>query len=81
MEKAKGTYFLGAVLGFIVVGLMADNIGRRLSLIFCLGVGLVGYMVMLLASSLTMAGIGNFFVGFSIESSFNLVFCLLSEML
>lgn len=65
----------------MIVGLMADNVGRRLSLIVCLGVGAVGYMVMLFSVNLTMAGCGHFLVGFSTESSFNLVFCLLSEML
>jgi hypothetical protein len=81
VETAKGMYFLGAVAGFIIVGILADNIGRRLSLIFCLGLGALGYLVMLTASHLYVAGVGNFMVGFSVESGFNLVFCLLTELL
>lgn len=81
MEAAKGMYFFGAVVGFIIVGILSDNLGRRASLIFCLGLGVLGYIVMLLAKRLYVVGLGNFMVGFSIESAFNLVFCLLNEIL
>ena len=73
--------FFGAITGFAIIGLLSDNIGRRLSLIFCLASGTLGYLVILLAPTLFVAGIGNFLVGFGIESSFNLVVYFLSEML
>lgn len=74
-------YFAGAIAGFVIVGMMSDNVGRRLSLLLCLALGIIGYLIMLLAPTLFIAGIGHFLIGFSIESSFNLVFCLLSEMM
>lgn len=57
---------MGAVAGFIIVGILSDNLGRKISLVLCLGLGAVGYIVMLTASRLYIAGIGNFMVGFSI---------------
>lgn len=81
MEYAKGTYFLGAIAGFVVVGLMSDNLGRKVSLLFALLIGIGGYSAMLLSSSLAMAGIAHFIVGFSCESVFNLTMCYLAEML
>ncbi len=74
-------YFIGAIAGFIIIGMMSDNSGRRLSLLFCIAAGIVGYAVMLLAHSLFVVGIGYFLVGFSAESIYNLTLCLLSEMM
>lgn len=56
---------MGAMAGYLIVGMIADNFGRRVSMIFCLSVGIAGYVVMLLSASLTMAGVGYFIVGFA----------------
>ncbi len=74
-------YFIGAIAGFVVLGMMSDNVGRRLSLLFSFAAGIVGYSVMLLAHALFAVGIGYFLVGFSVESIFNLTLCLLSEVM
>ncbi len=74
-------YFIGAMIGLAIVGMVSDNLGRRSSLLFCLALGIIGYVVMLLAPTLFIVGIGYLLVGFSAECSFNLVFCLLTEMM
>ena len=66
VESAKGMYFFGAITGFVIISTLADNLGRKLSLVICLVVGTIGYSMMILARSLVVAGLGDFMVGFSI---------------
>ena len=78
---AKGMPFFGAILGFFVTGILADNVGRRITLIVCLSAGIVGYLIIIFASNLTAASIGLFVCGFGIETCFNLGLYLVSEVL
>jgi len=66
LSTAKGAFFLGTIIGLILLGMMADNIGRRISLLVCLVCGLVGLLFILLASKLFVAEIGLFLVGFGL---------------
>ena len=74
-------YFFGAVTGYIIISTLADNLGRKLSLIICIVVGTIGYSVMIFAYNLVMAGVGDFMAGFSSESCFYLMLYILEEMM
>jgi MFS family permease len=45
-------FFIGSIVGFIILGMMADNFGRRLTLRICLLTGLIGYLFILVGPSL-----------------------------
>lgn len=46
-------FFIGSIVGYVILGMMADNLGRKLTLRICLLTGLVGYFLILVASNLT----------------------------
>ena len=73
-----GMFFLGALVGFIILGSMVDNIGRRLTLLISLGIGSLGLLLILIAGNIVLVDIGLFVVGFGLENAFNLVFFFLT---
>ena len=60
---------------------MADNIGRRLTLLGSLAVGVLGHAIVQVAGVLGLVEVGMFMVGMSVESCYNIAICLLSEVL
>jgi MFS family permease len=65
--------YFGAIVGPMMTGTLGDNLGRKSTLLVCLVVSIVGYMVTLLADSLAVAAVGLFLVGLGVESCLNLV--------
>jgi MFS family permease len=63
-----GVEWIGALIGAIVVSSLADNLGRRPIFLMCLSLTVAGYSLILLAHTIVVAGIGLFFVGFSLYS-------------
>ena len=55
-------------MGLPIIGILADNLGRRFSIILCLGAGVLGYFLTVISESLTLALIGLCFISFGIES-------------
>ena len=54
IESAKGSYFLGGIIGVIISSILADNIGRRPNLLINLLLGVIGHGMVLVASDLAM---------------------------
>jgi MFS family permease len=46
-------FFIGSIVGYIILGMMADNLGRKLTLRICLLTGLIGYLFILIGPNLT----------------------------
>jgi MFS family permease len=57
-------YFFGAVVGYIILGLLSDNIGRKVTL----------YVTLLLASNIYVVEIGMFIIGFGVNGTYNVFF-------
>jgi MFS family permease len=73
--------FFGAIVGFFITGILGDNMGRRLTMMVCLGAGITGYVIIILAGNLVGASVGLFVCGFGIETCFNLGLYFVSEVL
>ena len=65
----------------LLCGPAADNFGRRFTLLIGLAIGVLGQVLVQLASNLETAEAGMFVVGMSVQSCYNLVICILSEVL
>ena len=74
----QSTPYIGTLGGILIIGIFADNIGRRFSLMVCLGTGVVGFLIMILSKTLTFALIGLCVVNIGVESGFSLVLFLVS---
>lgn len=72
---------MGGITGLAVNSLVADNIGRRPTLIFCQLIGLVSLTTLLFARSLLMAEICLFSSGFGMLSFMPVGFCIFAEVL
>lgn len=81
LSAAEGIFFVGSLCGFVVLGMMADNLGRRTTLIVCLVSAVVGELLILLVNSLVAVEVGMFLAGFGLENAFNLGFYFFSETL
>lgn len=74
-------FYFGAIVGYIILGSMVDNIGRRLILLISLGFGCAGLLLILVAGNIILVDIGLFIVGFGLESAFNMGFFFFTETL
>lgn len=75
IQLVKGSSFFGAFVGYIILGLIADNWGRKLPLLVCQGIGLLGSLIILLLSvDLSITAFGIFLTGFGTQCCFGLVF-------
>jgi MFS family permease len=81
VEAATGVYYFGGIVGVVVSSPMADNFGRRPTLLVSLALGVVGHLIVQVAGSLGVAGLGMFLAGSCVESCYNLMVCFLSEVL
>jgi len=70
--------FIGTLVGIPIIGILGDNLGRRFSIILCLGMGVVGYFLIVISQSLTLALIGLCIISFGVESCFGLALFLIS---
>jgi hypothetical protein len=62
---------MGSCLGYVVVSLLNDNLGRKRSMQVALTVMLCGLLMVGVSWSLLVAQVGLFFAGFGIDSSIN----------
>ena len=72
---------MGSIFGFLVIGILGDNFGRKITALFCIIVGVIGYLIILFAKTLYVAEVGLFVCGFGIYSSYNIGVTFLSETL
>lgn len=69
---------MGGIIGFLIGSYMADNIGRRTSLILSQGLGVVGTLEVFWGGGLGSVSIGMFLIGFCMLNSFNVIVIVLS---
>lgn len=72
--------FVGAIFGFFVIPFIADNFGRRLAMRIAWALGTVSVLLICLADSPNMVGIGLFLVGFGTNPAITLCFSFINEV-
>ena len=72
---------LGTSVGYFLLGIIADNCGRRKPFIFLQAIGLIGYLTTLFASDINMVAFGIFMAGFGSQTCYGISFSILKEIL
>lgn len=72
--------FIGAIFGFFVIPYMADNYGRKLAMRIAWGTGTVAVMIICIADSSNMIGLGLFLIGFGANPAITLCFSFINEI-
>jgi OCT family organic cation transporter-like MFS transporter 4/5 len=70
--------FVGSLAGFFVIPYIADNWGRKISIRVSWGIGTLGVLVVALADSANMIGLGYFFAGFGTNPAITLCFSFIN---
>ena len=78
---ASACTYIGAALGFLVVTFLADNYGRKLSLLISWGICTVGCLVVVFDSNIYLVALGLFLSGFGSDASNNITFLFFCETL
>lgn len=76
-----GVIYIGAIFGFLITSILADNLGRRVTLLICEIFAVLGYGLTLLAPNLLVAEGGLFMAGFGVQSCLSVTFCIFTEIL
>jgi MFS family permease len=61
-----GMFSIGSIIGYICIGSLADNFGRKLAFNGCLCMATIGNFFVLIAPNLILAEIGLFMMGFGL---------------
>ena len=70
--------YIGNVVGFLIVALIGDIVGRKFLMMCNLISALVGLAVTILCVNLPMAAAGLFLMTMGIQNSFNICFYFIS---
>ena len=73
--------YAGAMVGLLVVTFMADNYGRKLSLIVSWGICVFGSLLVIMNENIISVSIGLFLSGFGSDASCNITFLFFCETL
>lgn len=71
--------YMGSVVGFLVMTLVGDLIGRKLLISLCMMLTVVGLIITIFCVNLTMAGIGLFIASVGIQDAYNVCFFFIAE--
>jgi MFS family permease len=77
----KGVPWVGAIFGTIIASTLADNFGRRPTLLLFLTINSLGYGIILLSHTIVMVGVGLFITGFGHIGYYCVVFSIISDIL
>ena len=68
-------------MGYIVIGVVADNFGRKLPFIIWQVIGILGFFIVLLTFSIATTWVGMFMAGFGTQICFAIIFSIQKEIL
>lgn len=71
--------YIGAVIGFIVLLLIGDHVGRKALMTLCISTLVIGMVVTLFCVNITMAGIGLCICAAGSGAAYNVCFMFLAE--
>ena len=81
INYVKGASFLGAVIGYSITGIIADNYGRRKIWLILQALGLIGFILVLFAPDIYIVALGMFLAGAGVQSSYIVAFPVIKEVL
>ena len=70
--------FFGSLIGFFIIPYAADNFGRNSAMKVAWGICTLGVLIICLADSPNMVGIGYFFAGFGCNPAITLCFSFIN---
>jgi OCT family organic cation transporter-like MFS transporter 4/5 len=70
--------FIGSLIGFFIIPYAADNFGRKIAIQASWGICTLGVLLICLADSPNMIGIGYFFAGFGSNPAITLCFSFIN---
>lgn len=73
--------YIGAMFGYFFNPFIADNYGRKFSMIISWVITLLGIVVLSSSFNIDMASLGLFFAGFGCESGIRTMMVIMSEIL
>jgi len=68
-------------VGYVVIGIVSDNFGRRYPFLIWQAIGLIGFGLVLMAGDLFMVEVGMFLAGFGTQICFAIIFSIQKEIL
>jgi MFS transporter, putative metabolite:H+ symporter len=71
--------YVGTVVGFLLLTLVGDLLGRKLLISLCMLLTVVGLTIAIFCSSLAMAGAGLFLATVGIQNAYNICFFFIAE--
>jgi len=78
-SAAQSIFFLGAILGGLVFGWMADKFGRIPALVGCNGIGLIAGVLTIFSNSFWSFSLCRFLIGLSFDNCFTMMYILVLE--
>ena len=71
--------YVGGVVGFLISAVIGDLFGRKVLIVGCMCLTVLGLVITIFCSSLTMAAAGLFIATVGIQDGFNICFYFLAE--
>lgn len=72
--------YLGSLIGYIVMPLIADNKGRKIAELSSWIITVLGCFILLISMNLELVGIGSFMMGFGTNAAINLHYSFIKEL-
>lgn len=71
--------YVGAVVGYVLMTLVGDLVGRKSLLSICMCATVIGMGITIFCVNITMAGVGLFLATVGIQNAFNICFYFIAE--
>jgi len=71
--------YIGTVVGFLALTVLGDLLNRKLLMVSCLIINVIGLIIVIFSVNIVMAAIGLFFSTVGMSNAFNICFYFLSE--
>ncbi|XP_060516080.1 organic cation transporter protein-like isoform X2 [Cylas formicarius] len=75
----QSVFFVGSVVGGIVLGILADNIGRLHTLVLANMFALLGNAVTILSNNVVLFAVSRFFAGCATDTNFVMMYIIVME--
>ena len=71
--------YVGNVVGYLIISLIGDLVGRKILMMSNLFITLIGMVVTIFCVNLAMAASGLFLITLGVQNAFNICFFFISE--
>lgn len=71
--------YIGTVVGFLALTVLGDLLNRKLLMVSCLIINVIGLIIVIFSVNIVMAAIGLFLSTAGLSNGFNICFYFLTE--